>query len=380
MRGGELRQVGPGAPAGASRKTGAVKIPARARCAGTDDDAAIEAARAIRPYLDRLVDQPAADELDRHLADALNGRSDRPASARRLRTLLAAQQDTAWFLAEVLVDAPHYRPPYHQPRYRRRQVPDVVAVRAAVAGGVDRAGIAGRGGDAHALPERGQPARRRHPHPGLPDPPHPADPTLTRSHRLTSGLVFVQNKRPMADLLLALAEQVYGPGVRFRRLHESRAGAEAVVDALCLKRPSRGSGSAGVTVLDCDSVPSGLPKTLTRVAAAPGLRRGLWVRGHVRDLHPAHLRVFDVLFLMDMSDVEMEMVRSLIPVSPACADQLRERVESSIFPPEHLLVFTAGTDRTTGARLPEVARNPALLRLTEDDLDGTRAYSMLGRA
>ena len=46
--------------------------------------------------------------------------------------------------------------------------------------------------------------------------------------RLTSGLVFVQNKRPMADLLLALAEQVYGPGVRFRRLHESRAGAEAV--------------------------------------------------------------------------------------------------------------------------------------------------------
>ena len=198
--------------------------------------------------------------------------------------------------------------------------------------------------------------------------------------RLTSGLVFVQNKRPMADLLLALAEQVYGPGVRFRRLHESRAGAEAVVDALCLKRPSRGSGSAGVTVLDCDSVPSGLPKTLTRVAAAPGLRRGLWVRGHVRDLHPAHLRVFDVLFLMDMSDVEMEMVRSLIPVSPACADQLRERVESSIFPPEHLLVFTAGTDRTTGARLPEVARNPALLRLTEDDLDSTRTYSMLRRA
>ncbi len=59
-----------------------------------DDDAVIEAARAIRPYLDRLADPPAtADELDRHLADALNGRSDRPAAARRLRILLKEQED-----------------------------------------------------------------------------------------------------------------------------------------------------------------------------------------------------------------------------------------------------------------------------------------------
>jgi hypothetical protein len=31
------------------------------------------------------------------------------------------QEDTAWFLAEVLRDAPAFRPPYHQPRYARRQ-------------------------------------------------------------------------------------------------------------------------------------------------------------------------------------------------------------------------------------------------------------------
>ena len=85
-----------------------------------DDDAVIEAARAIRPYLGRLADSPtAAAELDRHLADALNDQSDRPATARRLRILLEDQEDTAWFLAEVLADAPHYRPPYDQPRYRR---------------------------------------------------------------------------------------------------------------------------------------------------------------------------------------------------------------------------------------------------------------------
>ena len=87
-----------------------------------DDDAVIEAARAIRPYLGRLAGSPAAAaELDRHLAAALNDRSGRLVTARRLRILLEDQEDTAWFLAEVLGDAPHYRPPYHQPRYRRRE-------------------------------------------------------------------------------------------------------------------------------------------------------------------------------------------------------------------------------------------------------------------
>jgi len=86
-----------------------------------DDDAVIEAARTIRPYLDRLAESPTADELDRQLANALNGRSDQSAIARRLRVLLDGQEDTAWFLAEVLADTPLCRPPYHQPRYLQRQ-------------------------------------------------------------------------------------------------------------------------------------------------------------------------------------------------------------------------------------------------------------------
>lgn len=86
-----------------------------------DDDAVTEAARAIRPYLQRLAGSPAAAaELDRRLADVLNDQSGRP-TAGRLRALLEAQEDTAWFLAEVLKDAPHCRPPYYQPRYQPRQ-------------------------------------------------------------------------------------------------------------------------------------------------------------------------------------------------------------------------------------------------------------------
>jgi hypothetical protein len=88
---------------------------------GSDDEGVLEASRAIRPYLDRLVESPdTAAELDQQLADELGHLSDPSASAQRLRILLEQNQDTAWFLDKVLADAPKYRPPYHQADYRTR--------------------------------------------------------------------------------------------------------------------------------------------------------------------------------------------------------------------------------------------------------------------
>jgi hypothetical protein len=88
-----------------------------------NDEGVLEAARAIRPYLDRLVESPdAAVGLDRQLADELGQVSDPSASARRLRVLLEQHEDTAWFLDKVLADAPDYRAPYHQPGYRTRGI------------------------------------------------------------------------------------------------------------------------------------------------------------------------------------------------------------------------------------------------------------------
>jgi len=88
-----------------------------------DDEGVVEAARAIRPYLDRLVESAAAAaDLDRQLADELGQVSDPAAGAQRLRILLEQHEDTAWFLDKVLADAPDYRPPYHQPGYRTRGI------------------------------------------------------------------------------------------------------------------------------------------------------------------------------------------------------------------------------------------------------------------
>jgi len=88
-----------------------------------DDEGVLEAARAIRPYLDRLVESAdAAADLDRQLAGELGQVSDASASARRLRILLEQHEDTAWFLDRVLADAPDYRPPYHQPGHRTRGI------------------------------------------------------------------------------------------------------------------------------------------------------------------------------------------------------------------------------------------------------------------
>ena len=86
-----------------------------------DDEGVLEAARAIRPYLDRLVESAdTAANLDRQLAEELGQVSDLSASAGRLRVLLEQREDTAWFLSRVLADAPDHRPPYHQAGYRTR--------------------------------------------------------------------------------------------------------------------------------------------------------------------------------------------------------------------------------------------------------------------
>lgn len=86
-----------------------------------DNEGVLEAARAIRPYLGRLLESPdAAPELDRQLAEELGNVSNPSASAQRLRILLEQHEDTAWFLGRVLADAPGYRPPYYQPGYRTR--------------------------------------------------------------------------------------------------------------------------------------------------------------------------------------------------------------------------------------------------------------------
>jgi hypothetical protein len=83
-------------------------------------DGVIEAARAIRPYLDDLVGPHAAAALDRRLADTLLDPADPAERARRLRDLLTTQPATRRFLTEVLTDPPLFRPPYQQPRYQSR--------------------------------------------------------------------------------------------------------------------------------------------------------------------------------------------------------------------------------------------------------------------
>lgn len=182
--------------------------------------------------------------------------------------------------------------------------------------------------------------------------------------RMTSGLVFIQNKRPMADLLVKMACDLLPPTVHVSRVRESDGGLDETIDRLCLKRASRATGTPNVTVLECDAVPTLVPPALVRLAVAPGLRRGVWIRGHPRDLHPAQLRMFDTMFLFDMSAADADVLRSSIPMPEELFDRMREEVRAGD-PPEAVLVFTAGTDRASGARVPEVRNNPTLLRLRD---------------
>jgi len=81
-----------------------------------DDEGVLEAARAIRPYLTDLVG-PAAEQLDRRIAELLAAAVQGENVADTVRSLLDSREVTMDFVAEVLADVPHYRPPYLQPGY-----------------------------------------------------------------------------------------------------------------------------------------------------------------------------------------------------------------------------------------------------------------------
>jgi hypothetical protein len=83
-----------------------------------DNEGVLEGARAIRPYLSDLVG-PTADRLDRRIAELLATAALGKNVVDALRSLLESHEATGSFVAEVLVDAPHYRPPYLQPGYLR---------------------------------------------------------------------------------------------------------------------------------------------------------------------------------------------------------------------------------------------------------------------
>lgn len=199
------------------------------------------------------------------------------------------------------------------------------------------------------------------------------------SRRLTTGLVLVHDKRPTADLLLARAAEIHFPDVRYTTARESAGGLDELVDGLCLARTSRSSRPHGVTVLHSDAVPTAVPAALVRLAAAPGLRRGVWVRGHVRDLHPAHLRLFDVMFLFDMSDADMETLRTSVPVPDDRAARMRQGVGADDRA-EAVLVVTAGSHRLSGARVQEISDNPAVLPLRDGWAVHNRDYRPVARS
>jgi hypothetical protein len=78
------------------------------------DEPVAEVARAIRPFLTGLVPPAQADELDTRIASILNAGSQQEAT-RELRLLLESHQATSDFMAQVLADAPHFRPLRFQP-------------------------------------------------------------------------------------------------------------------------------------------------------------------------------------------------------------------------------------------------------------------------
>ena len=83
----------------------------------TTDHGVLEAARAVRPYLEDLVGRRSAVDLDGRIAAILHQAERGEDVTEPLRELLGGSEGTAAFLAEVLADAPDFRPPDVQPAF-----------------------------------------------------------------------------------------------------------------------------------------------------------------------------------------------------------------------------------------------------------------------
>jgi hypothetical protein len=78
------------------------------------NEGVLEAARAIRPYLDDLVG-PAAAEFDARIATLLAAATAGVDVVPELQSILGSPEGTSSFLEGVLADGPLYRPPEWQP-------------------------------------------------------------------------------------------------------------------------------------------------------------------------------------------------------------------------------------------------------------------------
>jgi hypothetical protein len=89
------------------------------------EEPVVQAACQIRPYLTELVGPQAAPALDTRIASLLEVARGGEDATDSLRSLLQSDEATSEFLAEILDDAPKYRPPEWQPRTVLRGLVDL---------------------------------------------------------------------------------------------------------------------------------------------------------------------------------------------------------------------------------------------------------------
>jgi len=81
------------------------------------DEGVLEAARSVRPYLEGLVGEPSAEDLDTQIAGLLARANQGEDVTAVIRDVLSGNEATAAFLDEVLADTPEFRPPDMQPGF-----------------------------------------------------------------------------------------------------------------------------------------------------------------------------------------------------------------------------------------------------------------------
>ena len=174
------------------------------------------------------------------------------------------------------------------------------------------------------------------------------------SRLLATGSVFLHDKRPNSDRLIdVLAESA---GVRVRK-DTIQADPQLIVDELTGGRARR---RPQALMIDDFSELTEVEAVLRRYRSAFRRRDGLWIKGYVQDFLPRIMRLFDILIFFDMATEALESLRSVVGLTEADAEELKEASDRW-----DSVIVAVTVEPSSKRSFPILAPNPLRLVLHE---------------
>jgi len=179
-------------------------------------------------------------------------------------------------------------------------------------------------------------------------------------HLLARGVVFIHNRKDSADYLIRTAIKVARDNYHFRFFQTHTIGAGDILEEIT--RSTNNSDVPEICVVDITSIAEDFGQFCETVTKLNRVR-GVWLRGYICDINPRLIQLFDLLLVFDMSDSELDVLRTTISISSEQVDRLRDYAHRA----SNVDVVLAFLNYERLKDAPRLAYNPITLSQIKED-------------